>query len=316
MAEVAAPPLAVIGTHDEAVTLRLDQIRPGPFLRSGGLNEAHVTALAEVSAGWPPVVVTEDNMLVDGHHRLAAARVLEWDAIRAVVFKGSRADAYVEAVRSNVSHGLPLTLSERQKAGRQILTLHPAWSDRRIAGSCGLSDKTVKRLREESEQQEHPASPRARAGRDGRIRPVDAHGLRASIRAELARNPDASLRAIAGAVGASPETVRSVRNQLRAEAESHATPLEAHDDGSSRTLPMVERDERASQARDDPAFTCDANGTRFAAWFDKSAVPHRYLSEHVDAVPLSRVYVVADEARRRAKFWEDFADALEARTRR
>src|SRR5262249_32343453 len=118
MAVAAAAPLAVIGAHDEIVTLSLDQIRPGPSFRSGAWNEAHVTALAEVSVGWPPVIVTEDKMLVDGNHRLAAARLLEWDRIPAVVFKGSRGDAYIEAVRSNIAHGLPLTLSERQQAGR------------------------------------------------------------------------------------------------------------------------------------------------------------------------------------------------------
>ena len=130
--------------------ISLDSIRPGPSLRAGGLNDAHVAALAEVSEGWPPIVVTEDNVLVDGHHRVAAAQQLGLDRIAAVVFKGSRADAYVEAVRSNISHGMPLTLSERRRAGVQILAVHPTWSDRRIAGCCGLSAKTIKRLRDES----------------------------------------------------------------------------------------------------------------------------------------------------------------------
>ena len=130
--------------------ISLDSIRPGPSLRVGGLNDAHVAALAEVSEGWPPIVVTEDNVLVDGHHRVAAAQQLGLDRIAAVVFKGSRADAYVEAVRSNISHGMPLTLSERRRAGAQILAVHPTWSDRRIAGCCGLSAKTIKRLRDES----------------------------------------------------------------------------------------------------------------------------------------------------------------------
>jgi hypothetical protein len=68
----------------------LDSIRPGPSLRGDGLNGAHVAALAEVSDGWPPVVVTEDRVLVDGHHRVAAAQQLGLDSIAAVVFKGSR----------------------------------------------------------------------------------------------------------------------------------------------------------------------------------------------------------------------------------
>jgi hypothetical protein len=36
----------------------------------------------------------------------------------------------------------------------------------------------------------------------------------------------------------------------------------------------------------------------------------------VGAVPLSRVYEIADEARRRAGFWSRFAEALEGQVRR
>ena len=127
--------LAVVAHTTEpwrSASTRSDPVRRfGPEVS----NEAHVAALAEVSEGWPPIVVTEDHVLVDGHHRVAAAQLLECDRIPALVFKGSHADAYVEAVRSNISHGMPLTLSERRRAGRQILAVHPTWSDRRIAGT-------------------------------------------------------------------------------------------------------------------------------------------------------------------------------------
>ena len=218
-----------------STAISLDSIRPGPSLRAGGLNVAHVAALAEVSDGWPPIVVTEDNMLVDGHHRVAAAEQLGLDHIAAVVFKGSRADAYVEAVRSNISHGMPLTLSERRRAGVQILAVHPTWSDRRIAGCCGLSAKTIKRLRDEAGTFEDCRSACRRAHRrDGRVRPVDAGALRASIVAELERCPDASLRTIAASVGASPETVRSVRNQLRADGDNPNAPIEPAGEDDAR----------------------------------------------------------------------------------
>lgn len=298
------------------MAISLDSIRPGPSLRVGGLNEAHVAALAEVCEGWPPIVVTEDNVLVDGHHRLAAAQQLGLDRIAAVVFKGSRADAYVEAVRSNISHGMPLTLSERRRAGVQILAVHPTWSDRRIAGCCGLSAKTIKRLRDESGSFEDCRSGGARTGRDGRVRPVDAGFVRASIVAELERCPDASLRAIAASVGASPETVRSVRNQLRADRGTPSVPLEASGDGDARTASLTKRDDRRVTVGEDFAFTSREDGARFAAWFDSSSVRREDLWDQAEAVPLSRVYMVADECRRRAKFWEDFADAVESRVRR
>ena len=299
------------------MVISLDSIRPGPSLRVGGLNVAHVAALAEVSDGWPPIVVTEDHVLVDGHHRLAAAQQLGLERIAVVVFKGSRADAYVEAVRSNISHGMPLTLSERRRAGVQILAVHPTWSDRRIASCCGLSAKTIKRLRDESGSFEDCRSgDHARTGRDGRVRPVDAGFVRASIVAELERCPDASLRAIAASVGASPETVRSVRNQLRADRGSPSVPLEAATDGDAGVVSVAKREDRRVTVGEDFAFTSREDGARFAAWFDSSSVRRGDLSDQVEAVPLSRVYVVADECRRRAKFWEDFADAVESRVRR
>jgi hypothetical protein len=51
----------------------------------------------------------------------------------------------------------------------------------------------------------------------------------------------------------------------------------------------------------------------FSAWFSGADVGDEW-SDHVAVVPLSRVYEIADEARRRAKSWTRFAEALELRT--
>ncbi len=50
--------------------------------------------------------------------------------------------------------------------------------------------------------------------------------------------------------------------------------------------------------------------------FDATAVDSVDRWKHVGVVPLSRVYEVADEARRRAAFWLGFAETLEGRVRR
>ena len=300
-----------------STAISLDSIRPGPSLRAGGLNVAHVAALAEVSEGWPPIVVTEDNVLVDGHHRVAAAQQLGLDRIAAVVFKGSRADAYVEAVRSNISHGMPLTLSERRRAGAQILAVHPTWSDRRIAGCCGLSAKTIKRLRESSPARSRAVDrgQRADTGRDGSCPTGRRRRPPASIVAELERYPDASLRTIAASVGASPETVRSVRNQLRADGENPNVPLEpaserrrAHGVAPANAMTVGSRSARTSRSRPERTARASPRGST------RSSVRRSDLWDQAEAVPLSRVYVVADECRRRAKFWEDFADTVESRS--
>ena len=77
-------------------------------------------------------------------------------------------------------------------------------------------------------------------------------------------------------------------------------------------VPPTKRDDRRVTIGEDFAFTSREDGARFAAWFDSSSVRRGDLWDQVEAVPLSRVYVVADECRRRAKFWEDFADAVES----
>ena len=82
------------------------------------------------------------------------------------------------------------------------------------------------------------------------------------------------------------------------------------------TVSLAKRDDRRVTVGEDFAFTSREDGARFAAWFDSSSVRRGDLWDQAEAVPLSRVYVVADECRRRAKFWEDFADAVESRVRR
>ena len=107
-------------------------------MRAAGIDPRHVAALAEVAAHWPPIVVNRaDSSVVDGHHRIAAARQLGLRELCVTWFDGSAEDAYLEFVRCNVGHGLPLTLAERRHAARQMLRSHAERSDRAIASVCG-----------------------------------------------------------------------------------------------------------------------------------------------------------------------------------
>ncbi|GAA0664744.1 hypothetical protein GCM10009535_50600 [Streptomyces thermocarboxydovorans] len=68
---------------------------------------------------------------------------------------------HVLAVKLNSSHGLPLTLADRKAAALQMLADFPEWSNRRLAGIVGLSDKTVAALRRRSAAElPHPATVR------------------------------------------------------------------------------------------------------------------------------------------------------------
>jgi ParB-like chromosome segregation protein Spo0J len=293
------------------LTVRLTVLRTGRYAREGGLDRAHVAALAEVPEAWPPIIVArDDHSVVDGHHRVAAARDLGLLRVRAVFFDGTPDDAYAEFVRQNVTHGLPLSLAERRRAARHMLSADASRSDRSIAGDCGLSPKTVANLRSELAP---PATGgeealARRTGRDGRARPVDVAELRARITRALEAEPTAPLREIARQVGASPETVRSVKLRMNETARNRepspgATILGLHMDCGARGL------------TDDPTFVSRDDGDTFAKLFDATTVERASLLAHVESVPLSRIYEVADEARRRADYWREFADVLESRLR-
>ena len=87
-----------------------------------------------------------------------------------------------------------------------------------------------------------------------------------------------------------------------------SVPLEVASNGDAPIVSRTKRDDRRVTVGEDFAFTSREDGARFAAWFDSSSVRREDLWDQAEAVPFSRVYVVADESRRRAKFWEDFAD--------
>jgi hypothetical protein len=313
----ATPPGRPVVAGDAEVPL--DALHVGPSLRVEGLDTQHVATLAELAGAWPPIVVRrEDRSVVDGQHRVAAARRLGLASLQVTWFDGSTEDAFVEFVRCNVGHGLPLGLGERRSAASRILRSHPERSDRSVASVCGVSPKTVARLRGELARTAKQEDPARRVGRDGRVRPVDPAELRARITEELAQRPEASLRSIAAAVGSSPETVRSVRTKLRAaERGSIDAPAPATLDTEATVLGLLTR--RASvghRLQGDRAFATREGGREFIEWFDATAVESTDVWAHLGTVPRSRIYEVADEARRRARFWTHFADSLEGQVRR
>jgi hypothetical protein len=54
--------------------------------------------------------------VIDGMYRLLAARMRGDSEIEARFFEGDDASSYVLAVKSNVEHGLPLSLADRKVA--------------------------------------------------------------------------------------------------------------------------------------------------------------------------------------------------------
>lgn len=182
--------------------------------RFSGESEEHVHVLAEAQAQLPPIIVHRATMrVIDGAHRLQAAKLRGDQEIAARFFSGSAADAFVLSVKSNIKHGLPLSLAERMAAAERIIKSHPQWSDRMIASVTGLASRTIAAVR--ARQTGDAVQVTTRIGQDGRIRPVDGARGRVLASKILSDNPELSLRQVAHAAGISPETVRDVRNRLR-----------------------------------------------------------------------------------------------------
>ncbi len=295
----------------DPVETALSGLRAQSMVRLGPVDVRHVQALAEVAELWPPILVATATMTVlDGMHRVEAARRLGRTSILARFFDGSDEEGFVAAVRANVAHGLPLSLAERSQAARRLLSANAGRSDRSIGAICGLDHKTVARLRDQTGCPSG-AVPQVdvRVGRDQRNRPLDAAGLRMRIAAAVAAAPEQSLRQIAHQVGASPETVRDVRARL-------ARGDDPVPDGAARTTPKTPP---PSVGPPWPAWAADSAcrsapvPAGFAAWFDAARASLEW-PRYLEAVPLSRAYQIADQARAYADAWRNFADRLERRT--
>ena len=135
----------------EVVQLRdLDEFENSP--RLSGENPEHTRRLAEVTNPLPPILVHRPTMtVIDGLHRMRAALLRGEQTITAQFFVGDAETAFLLAVENNVAHGLPLTLCERKAAAMRLIAMFPDRSDRSIAASSGISDKTVAGLRSSAE---------------------------------------------------------------------------------------------------------------------------------------------------------------------
>ncbi len=298
-----APPLTASIERGELTTFTLADLRLTLSPRLGTRDSDHVRALAECFDQLPPILVyAPSNEVIDGVHRVMAARQLGLDSIAGRAMHGLKEDAYVEAVRANVTHGKPLTVGERRAAARRMLGLRPEWSDRRVASLCGLASQTVARERPRSTAAgEQPA---ARVGRDGRIRPSDPSAGRLRV-AELVRaQPGASLRTLARQAGTSQATALDVKRRIHRGDNPLPHRLQAE---------LAVPDLAASPGGDAMASTVAA--AAFLQWFER----HRISDDAVDrvgCVPKGRVYVMADAAAGQSKIWARVAAALEGRARK
>lgn len=280
-----------IDADGPVTTVPVSALRAGRSPRQGGENLEHIRALADAPDELPPIIVRRTDMrVVDGMHRLRAARLRGDPTIAVRFFDGDDREAFVLAVRTNVTHGLPLSLADRKAAAEQIIASHPQWSDRMIATVAGLSAATVARLR-----RAHPESePAARVGHDGKVRPVNSMERRRVARAILLAEPALSLREVARRAGISPETARSVRRRLPQE------PVAPPEDPATLVR----------QLRADPTLRFSETGRTLLRLLEVRSVPQEKWAAIAANVPPHWRDAVAMAAMECADAWRTFAEQL------
>jgi transposase-like protein len=282
----------------------------------------HARALAESDARLPPIVVHgETYRVIDGMHRVQAAKLNGADEIEAVFFDGDDDEAFILAVESNIEHGLPLSLAERSAAAERIVRARPEWSDRAVALSTGVSAKTIGAIRSRISR-DIPAAPK-RIGRDGRVRPLDTSAGRRAAAELLASNPDMSLRQIARRSGVSATTVRDVRERL-GRGDSPVPVVQRvttkvkpprHDEQQppEQAQPNTGADvkDALGKLRSDPALRFNARGRMLLRLLDPNFIIADGHDGLLAAVPPYWAGELAEIARACASAWQHFATELE-----
>jgi ParB-like chromosome segregation protein Spo0J len=279
---------------------------PADSPRQKGENIEHTRMLAGVEAKLPPIVVHRSTMrVIDGMHRLGAARMRGDEKIEVRFFDGTEHEAFVLAVELNIAHGLPLSRADRTRAAERIIASHPTWSDRAVAAAAGLGARTVGNIRQ---QVQAGSEIKARVGRDGRVRPLDHTEGRVRASEIIKTRPDASLREIARDAGVSPSTARDVRQRIqRGEDPVHpvrpavGSPVES---GLASMLRGLKRD---------PSLRLTESGRSVLRWIFSRAIRMEEWRDVSGNVPAHCTYILADVARQCAEEWLQIANDLETR---
>ncbi|RSS78561.1 ParB N-terminal domain-containing protein [Streptomyces sp. WAC06614] len=315
-AEAPARDAAAVTDTATVTHVPVDTLLDAESPRLAGVDHDHVLLLAGLETALPPIVVHRPTLrVIDGMHRLHAARLNRHETIPVRWFDGSETEAFLFAVEANNGHGLPLTLADRRESARRILRAWPEWSDRAVAAKVGLSGKTVGVLRRTAA--EAGELPAVRVGCDGRARPLSATEGRLRAVDYLAVRPDASLREIARTAGISVETARDVRDRLArgegplptggAGGRGGVRPPRPRECAEPVDLPTV-----LDSLKRDPTLKYSDEGRALIRWLEARIV-RQGESGLLLRAPAHQAPKIAAMARACAAYWDEIATELEQR---
>ena len=116
------------------------------------------------------VVVTDQNEVIDGHHRLAIAAELELTAVPMKVVTGLTADEKQRRAEDLNLHRRHLTQEQKRAIIDRRLRADPSVSNNTIASSVGADGKTVAAQRKKLESTSEIPKLAATRGKDGKTR--------------------------------------------------------------------------------------------------------------------------------------------------
>ncbi|HET9895060.1 MAG TPA: ParB/RepB/Spo0J family partition protein [Streptosporangiaceae bacterium] len=343
ISEVVSDPMTGL-EHVPETDVALRSLVPGFYLRQAGTDATHIRLLADAagSVRLPPILVQRNGWrIIDGMHRVAAAKLRGEQTIRALVIDCTDAQALVLAIKSNVLHGLPLSKAERISGAKRILAAHQDWSDRAVAEVAGLSAKTIASLRNRSTSKAQFQGKRL--GRDGKRRPLSAADGRRRAAEYIGAHPEASLREVAREADVSLGTVHDVRSRIRRGSDPVSSGHGCHAvqpgtavkpaPGSGQVVPanpralpatsLCARADRNAQRlgwpaisaklASDPALKYTDGGRAFLRWMATHSAQAEDWREFIDAVPAHWVRDVSRIADIVSAEWQEFADRLRNR---
>ncbi len=289
-------------------------LRIGLSPRFGEQDAEHAQALAYRFDECPPILVDKrTSTVIDGVHRLLAARMIGRTRVEVRYFDGTIEEAFVEAVKTNISHGKPLTLSEREAAAIRILGMRSEWSDRLVASACGLSDKTVGRLRKSTADIPQVAK---RIGRDGRYRPTDLKQRPSKIPAARSGQPSTKADDVVRPWSNATPTVMGAGEHLNrggvfptaGKDERYGTPTDLYAQRFADSSPVP--------WNADQAILALPGGREFAEWLEQTRVSQGHWERHIAEIPIGRIPQLIEDARSRSVEWAKLVNCLEEQMRK
>ncbi|HHZ65691.1 MAG TPA: hypothetical protein EYN51_09395 [Flavobacteriales bacterium] len=139
------------------MNIYIDKIAIDPKIvgRADGLDSDTVESYADDMEGgavFPPIEVVSDGdifWLVDGQHRLEAAKKINKEQVSGNVTEGDKRLAMLMSCSTNAEHGKPRTNEDKRQKVLMLLEDDEwnGWSSRDIASQCKVSHTFVDKLR-------------------------------------------------------------------------------------------------------------------------------------------------------------------------